>query len=459
MNILRDTTLAAAAAAFAAGILTAGATVDSTASAEEITIKLWSRADRSGPLRGGNIVKAGDTLNRMLAAAGLDTTIEVDVHENNAKGYDADALDLLKAFAADKGPDVYVAAHEWIGAFTEAGYAMNLEEHVAANPEFYGDVIEVLWDSVRYKGARHGVPQDSEVRMFFYNKDMLRQAGKSEAFIEGLPAAVESGEFTIYDLVDLAKEVMASGAAKYGMVHRPNVGPDFQMTMESFGIDPYDDEQAKLRMSRSRLANFYTWLKYAVDEGVLPANMTTWSWDSVHAAFRGGESFLKFHGIWNVGHQMEAFGLSNEEEYFHKIGWIHSPAESKGGRPANLSHPIIYVVNPSSPHAELAAYLVALASQPVPNTDHALSTFHTPISYGQTAMREFVEKGWALRAGTPMLEYSGFMPNHARIGEYNSIVYKGIQGVETGRLTPEEGADFVVEELEAELGDDVILLD
>ena len=147
---------------------------------------------------------------------------------------------------------MYVAAHEWIGAFTEAGYAMNLEDHIAANREFYDDIIEVLWDSVRYKGARYGVPQDSEVRMFFYNKNMLRKAGKSEEFIEGLPAAVESGEFTIYDLVDLAKEVMASGAAKYGMVHRPNVGPDFQMTMESFGIDPYDDEQAKLQMSRFR---------------------------------------------------------------------------------------------------------------------------------------------------------------------------------------------------------------
>ena len=129
MNVIRNTTVAA----LATGILAAGAGFDApmrAAAAEEITVKLWSRADRSGPLRAGNIVKAGDTLNKMLAAAGSDTRIEVEVHENNAKGFDADALDLLKAFAADKGPDVYVAAHEWIGAFTEAGYAMNLEDHV-----------------------------------------------------------------------------------------------------------------------------------------------------------------------------------------------------------------------------------------------------------------------------------------------------------------------------------------
>ena len=88
MNVLRKTT----AAALATGILAAGASFDApvrTASAEEITVKLWSRADRSGPLRAGNIVRAGDTLNRILAAAGIDTRVKVEVHENNAKGFDA----------------------------------------------------------------------------------------------------------------------------------------------------------------------------------------------------------------------------------------------------------------------------------------------------------------------------------------------------------------------------------
>ena len=449
-----------AAAVAAAGMLSTLGAVDMPAQAEDVTIKLWSRADRSGPLRGGNIVAAADTLNKMLAATGADTRVVIELHENNAQGYDSDALDLLRAFAADKGPDVYVAAHEWIGTFVEAGYAANLEEHIAANPEFYDDIIPVLWDSVRYKGQRYGVPQDSEVRMFFYNKRMLREIGKSEEFIESLPGLVESGEMTIYELTDLAKEVVDGGAAEVGLVHRPNVGPDFQMTMASFGFDPYDEDAGKLQASRSALTAFFAWLEYAVAQGVLPENMTSWSWDSVHEAFRGGEqAFMKFHGIWNVPRQMESFEVANEEEYFDAIGWIHSPAEMEGGRPANLSHPIIYVVSPLSEHADLAAYLVAIASQHYFNTQHAVTTAHTPINHGQVAMPLFIEEGWALRAGAPMLEYSTFMPNHADIGQFNGIIYKGIQGVETGRLSPEEGADFVLEELELELGDEVVILD
>ncbi len=428
--------------------------------AEEVVLKLWSRADRSGPLRAGNILAAADQLNRMLAAAGSETRVKIDVFENNAKGFDADALDLLKAFAVEKGPDLYVAAHEWIGAFTEAGYALDLEDHIKANPEFYSDIIPSLWKAVEYKGARHGIPQDTEVRMFFYDKDMLRKIGKSEQFIEALPRMVEKGEFTIYDLTDLAKEVVDAGVAKYGIVHRPNVGPDFQMVMASFGFDPYDEEKGKLQASEKAINAFFDWLKYSVDAGVIPANMTSWSWDSVHASFRTDRTaFIKFHGIWNVPAQMKARGYKTPEEYFHAIGWLHSPPEKKGGRPANLSHPIIYVVSPTSRHPELAAYLIGLASQPYLNTKHAISTGHLPIKYSQLSLPEFQKEGWALKAAAPMLKYTTFMPNHAKVGQFNAIIYKGIQAVETGRLSPKEATGFVIDELDSELGDEVEILE
>lgn len=445
----------------AARLLTATALslcVGLPAIAEEVTVKLWSRADRSGPLRALNIVEAADHLNRMLAAAGSDKTVKVELIETNAEGFDADALELMKAASVGDVPDIIVAAHEWIGAFAEAGLAADLEAEIEANPQVYGDIIPALWDSVRYKGARRGVPQDSEVRMFFLNNDILRAAGKDEAFIDGLPATVNAGDFTMTDLCDLAGEVVSSGAAKYGIVHRPNVGPDFQMAMASFGIDIYNDDEAKLQMTRKGLTEYYGWLAHCVKVGAIPADMTTWSWDAVHGAFRGGEALSKFHGIWNVGAQLKAFGLTGPTDYFDKLTWINAPAGEKGGRPQNLSHPIVYTVA-DTPNKALAATLVMLASLPVPNTAHAVGTNHTPISYGQAAMPAFVEKGWALAAGVPLLDYAQFMPNHPRIGQFNAITFSGLQAVETGEMTPEEAADMVLEELEVELGDDVIILE
>ncbi len=430
----------------------------SSLAAETVTIDLWSRADRSGPLRAGNIVQAAEQLNRMFEAAGSETRVEINLIETNARGFDADALDLLKAHSVGDTPDIAVAAHEWIGSFVEAGLAANLEEHIAASPWFYDDMIPELWTSVMYKGERYGIPQDSEIRMFFLNNDILRAMGKDEAFIDALPGQVDAGEFTMFDFCDLAAEAVDSGAAKIGWVHRPNVGPDFQMAMASFGIDIYNDEEAKLQITRSGLEDYYGWLKYCVDNGSLPADMTSYSWDSTHAAFRGGDALAKFHGIWNVGAQMEAFGLTGAEDYFDKLTWIHAPAGEKGGEPKNLSHPIVYIVGETE-NKDLAALLVAMASLPVPNTAHAVTTNHTPITFGQVAMPEFQENGWALVAGTPLLARAEFMPNHAKIGQYNAITYTGVQAVETGEMSPAEAAEMVIEELEVELGDDVIILD
>ncbi|MGB0141215.1 MAG: sugar ABC transporter substrate-binding protein, partial [bacterium] len=76
-------------------------------------------------------------------------------------------LALLKAHSVGETPDITVAAHEWIGSFVEAGLAANLEDHIKANAGMYADMIPQLWNSVSYKGERYGVPQDSEIRMFF----------------------------------------------------------------------------------------------------------------------------------------------------------------------------------------------------------------------------------------------------------------------------------------------------
>ena len=135
-----------ALSAMLAGVLFGAITAQ--ALADDVVIKAWSRADRSGPLRAGNLVAAGDTLNKMLAAAGSEKRVKIELNETNAKGYDDDALDLLKAFAVDKGPDIFVMAHEWTGAFAEAGYALNLEDQIAKTPELYGGIILPLWQAV-----------------------------------------------------------------------------------------------------------------------------------------------------------------------------------------------------------------------------------------------------------------------------------------------------------------------
>ena len=50
-----------------------------------------------------------------------------------------------------------------------------------------------------------------------------------------------------------------------------------------------------------------------------------------------------------------------------------------------------------------------------------------------------------------MLARSTFIPNHPDFGRYNGILFKALQGVETGRLTPDEAIDFLEDEMTNEL--------
>jgi inositol-phosphate transport system substrate-binding protein len=431
--------------------------------AEEITVKMWARADRSGPLRAGNIVAAAETLNAMLKAAGSDKTVKVEVFEGPATGFDADALDILKAFAVGQGPDVYVAAHEWIGEFARSGYAMDLEDFVQKNPWAFKDVVPILWESTKYEGRIHAIPQDSEIRMFFYNKDMLRKIGKDEAFIEGLPAKVESGEFTMKDLSELAKEVVDKGAAEMGIVHRPNTGPDYLMTFAAFGVKFVDPQSGQLLLPKAEMQKAFEWFAWNAENGVTPPNNTAMSWDEIQSAFKQEKAFIYHQGVWatsewQIGDAKGATWPNDKDWYFHKIGWIPAPAGEKGGEPKNLSHPIVYIVNPKSPHADLAAMLVALATLPYYNVQHAVGSAHTAVVQGAMSMPAY-EAAWYLQAAAPLMKRATFIPNHPEFGRYNGLLFKALQGVETGRLAPEEAVEFLEDEMSNELKDSVKVVD
>ena len=432
------------------------------ARADVITIHAWAWADRSGPMRATNLVNAAELMNKEYKAAGIDRTIQVDMYNDTVDGFDTDARTLLKAFAVNKGPDVFPMAHEWIGEFAADGYVMDMEPFIKQFPEYFSDVVPVLWDATKYKGDRYAVPQDTEIRMFFYNKDMLRKIGKDDAFIDGLPAMVDSGQFTMDDMTALAKEVVDKGAAKYGIVHRPNSGPDYLMTFAAFGAK-FINDQGQLLLTKKEMKDALTWFANNVKEGVTPANLTSMTFDSIQQSFKQEQTFIYHHGVWTtaqfqLGNAMGATWPTDEAGYFHKIGWLNAPSAVKGGKPTNLSHPIVYAVNPKGDHPDIAALLVAYATQPYFNVQHAVASAHMAITNAEAGLPQYKAQ-WALADAVPMLQYTSFIPNHPKFGIYNGILFQALQGVETGRLTPDSAIDFLTQELSNQLGSDVVIQD
>jgi inositol-phosphate transport system substrate-binding protein len=189
-----------------------------------VKLELWSRQDPSGPLRPGNVVKAAERLNKELEAEASDKRVQVVVRESPAPGFDDDALQLLKVFGIGQGPDMFIAAHEWICAFQADDFVLKLDDYIAKYPQHFGTIFPSLWESTKCPGGTYGVPQDAEARMFFYNKKLLRRAGYDDAFIGAMPKRTLSGDLTMNELIDIAKQVMDKTKVQYGILHRRTRG-------------------------------------------------------------------------------------------------------------------------------------------------------------------------------------------------------------------------------------------
>jgi inositol-phosphate transport system substrate-binding protein len=426
--------------------------------AEEITFELWSRQDASGPLRPGNVEKAAERLNAALEAEGSDTRVKVEVTQSPAPGFDEDALQLLRVYGIGEGPDMFVQAHEWICAFAQDGFVLNLEEYLAANPEPFEGIFPSLWESTKCQGERYAIPQDAEARMFFYNKQLLREAGYDDAFIEGLPDRVLAGEVTMDDLSAIAQQVVEKTDAEYGILHRPSIGPDYIMVFQSYGSSFIDEESGNLLLELDKLAAAFGWFERNVQNGVTPANNTAMDFDAIRTEFyANNNAAFWMYGIWDLGSRaFPTYGLPQDEAEFNKgWGWTASPAVEKGGKPSSLTHPIIYAISADVEDPELAVRLLGFASDADLNTDHAVTSTHIGIKEEQLNDPRYQE-AWPLARATELLEYTKFLPNNPGFGDLNRIIYQALQGVESGRLSAEEAAQFVADEAEAQL-DDVIV--
>ncbi len=447
--------LSTAAAALAVG---AGLAAQPAPAQETIELTLWSRADVSGPLRPGNILKGAERLNAQLEADGADYRVSIVVNEQpDQGGYDGDAERLLRAYAIGEGPDIFHAAHEWICAFAEPGWLFDLTDFTMDNPQWFGDVFPSLWASTECGGRRFAVPQDAEARMFFFNKDLMREAGFSEEEIESLDERVLAGEVTLDDMSDIALRVVENSSAEYGILHRPSRGPDYLMIFNQYGSSFLDSETGKLLLEEDKLAAAYGWFQRNVEIGVTPANNTSLEWTYIEDQFYlENNAAMWMYGVWNLGSAAFPRGVpSDQETFFKHFGWTAAPAPEAGGSPGSLTHPIVYGVG-ASEHQEIAAAVVGYASDADLNTDHAVTTTHIGIKRSQLDDPRYAE-AWTLALATELLEFAHYMPNHADFGPLNQIIYEGLQGVETGQLSAADAAIYVIEEAEARIPDSIVV--
>ena len=120
------------------------------------------------------------------------------------------------AFEAGEAPDILACGSGEIGWLAEGGYIIPLDAYVEKHWDKYnlGNILPRLWEAVEYNGHIYGFPQviDS-VQLIYFRKDILRELDWSEDEINALPEKVKRGEFTLDDMIEVAKQAMAAGVS------------------------------------------------------------------------------------------------------------------------------------------------------------------------------------------------------------------------------------------------------
>lgn len=422
-----------------------------------VTLKVW--AGNAAPIdhwRTDAAVEAAHTLNAQLEAEGSEIRVTIDAI-NDPASWGNYKKKFLMAADSHLAPDIICTGHEDIASWASAGLivplAGSITEMRALDPAF-ADVRDELWESTLFRGKVWGVPQDSEARVLFFSKPLLAKMGVT-------PADIKNADFTIEDMIGLAKQAIKEGVVPpgRGYWHRPTRGSDHIQKYYAFGGRIDDLETGRLVADEKALTRWFTFQRRIVTEGITPKNYMGTEWGIWHNTVARGEALFWEGGIWNWSRWGTDYAKDlGGEEYLHRnVGYAMPPAGTKGGPRATLVHPLVYLIPKPKASGQmqqaLALRLLALMTTPEINTRHALASSHLAILKSQLEYEPY-KKNTFLYGISKLGGKSFFQPNHVRFSQWFDIVMGSMEEAQSGRRSPAQAAADAIALMRIDVGED-----
>src|SRR3989442_8055926 len=292
----------------------------------------------------------------------------------------------------------------------------------------------------------------------FYRKDLLAKMGWSKDKIDGLPDAVKKGDWTWSDFVAAAKEAVSKGIVEpgKGWYHRSTRGNDFYMFYYQQGGEMQEKSSGKLVVVPSALEKYYQLHYNAVKvDKITPENFIGLPGKNWHETVTSGTVLFYNAGTWTWKDWQATYKVP-EQDLWNNAGFMLIPTAQKGGKPDPLSHPLGHAVTSNAKDKDLAFRLIANATTPELNSRHSVTSAHLAVLTTQKDDPTYKQDKFLL-ATQYMLDYTKFIPNHAKFGVYDDVLYRFLVAVEQGQNTPAQAVESAVKELQGQLGDEIIL--
>lgn len=425
--------------------------------AQDINITVWAGGTNdSDSYRIEAIEMAADILEREAAILGEDLNITVEGRRDFA-GWDEFKQGVTLGAEAGTAPSIVVTSHLDIAPWSQAGYIVPIEDYVDLDSWPLNNVYPNLMEIAAVGGTQWGVPQDAEARPFFFWRETLSQLGYSEDDIDALPGKVASGEYTLGNVLEDAKKAVDMGLVEegYGFYPRVSNGPDYAQFYQSFGGELIDPESGKLVLDKAAMTEFYQFFVDAVEAGVTRKNHLGTDWDQWYNEVANGRAAFWHGGTWHFGR----YAREGNDDFWNTIQFSLIPAGNDKGRANTITHPLVYLVMNQEDDRieEIAAQLIAIATEPRLNTLHAIKSNHLAVAKAQDSIDLYSGNRWAAEATERLLGSANAQPNHLQYGAFSEAMFRGLEAAWTGVQTPEEAVAEVEAQMTATIGDDLIV--
>ncbi|WP_373236302.1 extracellular solute-binding protein [Cohaesibacter celericrescens] len=439
--------------------ITAALALSSTAAiAKDFNISVWAGGSNDNDsYRADAIEMAADIYMREAAIRGEDITINVEKKLFN-DGWDNFKQAVTLAAESKTAPNIIVTSHVDIAPWSQSGLIRPIEDYIDLDSWPLNQIYPNLIEITTYNGQVWGLPQDAESRPFFFWKPHLKAIGYSDEQIEDLPNKVLSGEYTLYNVLEDAKKIQDKGIVEAGKGFSPRVsnGPDYWQFYQSFGGEMMDKESGKLVFDKRAMTDMFQFFADAVKMGVTSPTHLGADWGQWYNEVANGKAGTWHGGTWHYARYTGKEGL---EDFFGNIQFTLIPAGNKNGHANTITQPLAYLVSNTGDDevAEVAAQLIAIASEPRLNTLHAIKSAHLGIGKEQPNIALYANDRWASEATERLLTHANAMPNNTDFGAYWQIMFKGLEAAWTGQKSVADAVNGVEAEIKSSMADAIII--
>lgn len=271
-------------------VLTSLLMLSSLALAEPVEVTLW-------------VSHGNEELNaiKQIAENFNKKSKDIQVKVVQVAGSETDTAKLTTAIAGGTGPDIYMLDRFIVSERAGSGFLQPLDPYIKTqSPNIAKDYLPFAWEETQFKGQTYALPFDTDTRVLYYRKDILKEVGVDPEVLDP-----KNGVPSIKLIVDIANKVNKTddkgNYTRLGMVPWDNQGWHYTWGY-AFGGDFYDEKNCKVTpTNKNVVAGFQFLYDYAknLDPKKVQTFLSTYS-GSVKGPFITGRLAFSISGDWDI---------------------------------------------------------------------------------------------------------------------------------------------------------------